>query len=60
MSGLVYKTVQAYLQKASDLDDVRDISLTANCYEVHLDKIRDLCVGIPGGEYTSTTILTSC
>lgn len=53
IGGILAQTVTAYLQKASDLEDVRDIKLTANCYEVHLDKIRDLLAGYPSAEFNS-------
>ena len=53
LGGIVSRTVRAFLDKAADLEDVRDITLTANCYELHLDKVRDLCVGIPNTEYSS-------
>ncbi len=50
---MVSRTVRAFLEKASDLEDVRDVKLTANFYEIHLDRVRDLCVGIPNNDFNS-------
>jgi hypothetical protein len=53
---VVYRTVQDFFKKADDTQDTKDVTISANCYEIHLDKIRDLCVGIPNSEYTTTKI----
>jgi hypothetical protein len=48
--GLIPRTIQAILQRGQDLEETREITLTANCLDIHLDHIRDLCVGIPNCE----------
>lgn len=48
--GLIPRTIQAILQRAQDLEETREITLTANCLDIYLDRIRDLCVGIPNCE----------
>lgn len=45
--GLVYKVVESILEQAEDLGDTREISLTASFYDLFLDRLRDLAVGIP-------------
>jgi hypothetical protein len=45
--GLLYKVVESILEQAEDLGDTREISLTASFYDLFLDRLRDLAIGIP-------------
>ena len=45
--GMVYQTVKSILQQASDLEDTRQLELTASFYDQDLDKLRDQGSGIP-------------
>jgi hypothetical protein len=46
VQGLVVKAVEAILLKADDFKRDRNITITANFYDVCHDKVRDLCNGL--------------
>lgn len=49
--GMIYKTVEYLLDHADNQSEIKDVRLSATCFDIYMEKIRDLLNGIEIAEY---------